>query len=490
MVRWNLGAWLGQVHKPLRIIDTGGPCNHLAFSPDGRSFATGYVPHDRANATPIDLWDTASGRKLSSLPGAFAPFAFRPDGKVLVAHRGQWRRMVAVDLATGRVLWTTADLPGEPGRAIHFSPDGSTLLADRDYGSSRDTWVNSTGRRHRPAARRADARPGMDGCCSRRQNGRHRPSREWRGVHRCATSCPRAGGRHPGEPAGKHPSDLRLQPRWEVTVRVTLRSRRQWLQEHRLRTDLGPGHRKTDQSAHGRGSTRATFTHPRAIVFCHETDSKRSVRDADTGSERGSRVPAGGVIASHPDGRTMLNGTSDDTRPVVAGVGGCGAGCRRRNRQEGNADRERSQPPMAWVQCFPVRLLRADGQIAVSLADGAGGQEVIRLSDPATGRPFGRPAPHYPGWIVRAVAFSPDGRCFATGSNPDDSLRRRGATLGREHGPVAAPADAAHQLGRGTGIPARRQGRWPRAITTDSSGSGIPPPARKSAGRFLKERSS
>ena len=22
-VRWNLGAWLGQVHKPLRIIDTG-----------------------------------------------------------------------------------------------------------------------------------------------------------------------------------------------------------------------------------------------------------------------------------------------------------------------------------------------------------------------------------------------------------------------------------------------------------------------------------
>ena len=42
-VRWNLGAWLGQVHKPLRIFDTG-PCNHLAFSPDGRSFATSDVP--------------------------------------------------------------------------------------------------------------------------------------------------------------------------------------------------------------------------------------------------------------------------------------------------------------------------------------------------------------------------------------------------------------------------------------------------------------
>ena len=41
---------------------------------------------------------------------------------------------MAVDLATGRVLWTTADLPGEPGRAIHFSPDGSTLsCGSRDY---------------------------------------------------------------------------------------------------------------------------------------------------------------------------------------------------------------------------------------------------------------------------------------------------------------------------------------------------------------------
>ena len=67
---------------------------------------------------------------------------------------------------------------------------------------------------------------------------------------------------------------------------------------------------------------------------------------------------------------------------------------------------------------FRSGRLRSDGQIAVSLADGAGGQELIRLTDPATGRPSGRPAPHYPGWVVRAVAFSPDGRCFATGSNP------------------------------------------------------------------------
>src|SRR5262249_25756133 len=134
---WNLGAWLGQVHKPLRIIHPGDLHNRLAFSPDGRSFATSYLPHTKSNATSIDLWDTASGRKLSSFPVAFAPFAFRPDGKVLVASSGNSRRMVAVDLASGRLLWTTADLPGEPGNWIQFSPDGSTLFVDRDYGSSR-----------------------------------------------------------------------------------------------------------------------------------------------------------------------------------------------------------------------------------------------------------------------------------------------------------------------------------------------------------------
>jgi len=127
MLRWNLGAWLGQVHGTLRIIETGGPCNYLAFSPDGRSFATGFNPLDRSIATPINFWDTASGRKLSSLPGAYAPFAFRPDGKVLVAIDDQ-RRVVAIDLIAKRVLWTTPSPPAEHGSRIEFSPDPSTVL--------------------------------------------------------------------------------------------------------------------------------------------------------------------------------------------------------------------------------------------------------------------------------------------------------------------------------------------------------------------------
>ena len=42
--------------------------------------------------------------------------------------------MVAVELATRRVLWTTKELPGEPGaqEMLCFSPDGSTLFLVRN----------------------------------------------------------------------------------------------------------------------------------------------------------------------------------------------------------------------------------------------------------------------------------------------------------------------------------------------------------------------
>src|SRR5262249_37795935 len=100
MIRWNLGAWLGQVHRPLRFVDRGGPCNCCGFSPDGRSFAAGLNGGDSAPSTPIGIWDTASGRKLPTLPDAFPWFAFRPDGKALIAY-ADLSRLVAIDLVTG-----------------------------------------------------------------------------------------------------------------------------------------------------------------------------------------------------------------------------------------------------------------------------------------------------------------------------------------------------------------------------------------------------
>ena len=141
-VRWNLGAWLGQVHNPLKIIDNRGQCNWSAFSQDGKSFATGNCIYlgDPSITIPVSVWDTASGRKRVTLPGAFGPFAIRPDGKAVVAHADP-RRLVAIELATGRVLWTTEPLPGRGGDLIDFSTDGSTVFAICYDDKSADAWL-------------------------------------------------------------------------------------------------------------------------------------------------------------------------------------------------------------------------------------------------------------------------------------------------------------------------------------------------------------
>ena len=60
----------------------------LVWPQPGRKIVCGRndCQSQRALSVPIGLWDTVSGRKLATLSGAFAPFAFRPDGKVLIAY--------------------------------------------------------------------------------------------------------------------------------------------------------------------------------------------------------------------------------------------------------------------------------------------------------------------------------------------------------------------------------------------------------------------
>src|SRR5262249_15330307 len=66
--------------------------------------------------------------------------------------------------------------------------------------------------------------------------------------------------------------------------------------------------RPTSPLLAGAVSMGAIYT-PACDRLLSQPDYQGSVRDADTGSERGSRFLAGSSTASHPDGRTML--TSD-----------------------------------------------------------------------------------------------------------------------------------------------------------------------------------
>jgi WD40 repeat protein/tetratricopeptide (TPR) repeat protein len=63
--------------------------------------------------------------------------------------------------------------------------------------------------------------------------------------------------------------------------------------------------------------------------------------------------------------------------------------------------------------------VRADGRVAASMAKGVADRECVRLTDPRDARSLGPPLAHQSGWIIGSLAFSPDGRSLATGSNPD-----------------------------------------------------------------------
>ncbi len=193
-------------------------------------------------------------------------------------------------------------------------------------------------------------------------------------------------------------------------------------------------------------------------------------------------------LTSHPDGRFLIAATgehvvrvwqiSPDAEPVSRGGSVAQATMRglepdRRIRNVGDS----------------IVGLAADAGIAFSDSPGAGGRKLVRLFDPATGRPLGRPAPHAPGWRVRQSRIQSRRSMVRHGEPSARSYGRRGPALGRDRGPAPLAAHAAYQLrvGRWPSSPTARS--WPRAISADRSGSGIPRQAGRSAGRFLRARS-
>jgi eukaryotic-like serine/threonine-protein kinase len=420
MVRWNLGAWLGQVHKPLRFIDIGGLCSLVEFSQDGRSLATAFTGFGQSPATPIDLWDTASGAKLRSLPGAFAPFAFRADGRVLVSTTEDRARIVAVDLATGRVLWTTPRLPGDQGNKIGFSPDGTTVLADR-YDRSGGWLVRLDVVSGQPCgepirgpgwmAFTADHRLAATG---RVENGEAYIDLFELPTGRRTASW-RAGGLNVFElyfsPDGK---SLFGSQRIGGLVDANSAFGQIW--------STGNGSLTSPLMTNTGGAIYA----PSADRLLTMSDKLWLVRGAD-GRVRGTGLPftdlrsRPAIFGSDRDGRLLFAASdshivglwsiSPEAEPVADGDAG---------KLKSIADfvAEGRTRDIISLQ----EGLVTDGRVAVSAARGVVGREMIRLSDPATGRPVGRPSSHYPGWSVRVFALSPDGRCFASGSNPEGRL--------------------------------------------------------------------
>jgi WD40 repeat protein len=117
------------------------PCSIVAFSPNGKTLATGHLDGT------LKLWNAGTGEELATLTGHAGQVQFvsySPDGKTL-ATAGRVDKAVKLwDAATHQ---ERATLKGHLSGvlSVAFSPDGKTL-ATGDFAGTIKTWNAATGR--------------------------------------------------------------------------------------------------------------------------------------------------------------------------------------------------------------------------------------------------------------------------------------------------------------------------------------------------------
>jgi WD40 repeat protein len=114
----------------------------LAYSPDGKTLATGVIPEnisEDAKLSTLQLWDASSGKLQFSLPEKLLvnSVAFSHDGKILASGG---RGLKLWNVATGQEL---VMLDQSLIFSVAFSPDGKILAAGNAMGAV-DLWDTGT----------------------------------------------------------------------------------------------------------------------------------------------------------------------------------------------------------------------------------------------------------------------------------------------------------------------------------------------------------
>jgi WD40 repeat protein len=144
---WNapLRLWQVETGKALaqfKLAELSQP-PVMAFSRDGRMLAT---PTLDKKSQPIELWDTAAGKKICGFEvnaSGVTALALSPDGRIL-ASGSQDSKVIILDVATGKELRRLT----HPGSGVvydlAFSPDGRRL-ASKAVNDGYRLWDTATG---------------------------------------------------------------------------------------------------------------------------------------------------------------------------------------------------------------------------------------------------------------------------------------------------------------------------------------------------------